>query len=143
VESTQRQSFNWLSLSDRGAKKLPRARHWLQYTYFEFARYHHLRPLLADPLDGSQLNCLDDLSEFRRSIREWLRRIRAGQQVRDVLKDLKPRERIQLAALVADSVEGFDAVGEHRRRQGWHKELHTLATHRDQVRAAALRVAVI
>jgi hypothetical protein len=62
---------------------------------------------------------------FCESLDEWLGRIRDS-QARDVLTDLRPRQQKQLAALVADSVEGFDSVGEYQARIKDHKDLRAL-----------------
>ena len=125
--SPQRGLFNLLAWLDAEAANLSRATSWLQYPYFTFARYRHLQPSLTKPLDRSHLALLSGRTVFRQNIRKWLRRIRTSQQAGEVMKNLKPRQRSQLAALVADSVEGFEAVGEYLRRLKWHKQLCALA----------------
>lgn len=127
AEHPQRRSFNWLDWFDGEAKKLPPATSWLGYSYFMFARYPRLRPVVLKAPNRSQLNLHAGHRAFRESLSEWLRQIQASREARDVLTGLSPCQRNQLAALVADSVEGFHGVGEYQARLKVHKDLCALA----------------
>jgi hypothetical protein len=83
--------FNTLADLDTLAATLPKARSWLDYPYFMFVRFPHLRPVRNG-------------SEFWQKIEEWENQIECDSKARRALADLKPVLRKQLAGLLVDIV---------------------------------------
>lgn len=82
---------NTLAELDARAATLPRARSWLNYPYFMFARFPHLRPLKNG-------------KTFWQKLEEWENRIESDSKAARALADLNPDLRQQLAALLVDII---------------------------------------
>jgi hypothetical protein len=76
---------------DARAAALRKACNWLNYPYFMFARYPHLRPSNND-------------RTFWQKLEEWDNRIESDSKAARALADLKPELREQLAALLVDII---------------------------------------
>lgn len=98
---------------------LPRARSWINYSYFFFVRYIHLQP--ADSTDRKHHILLDECRQtFKKELQKWKRRIASKQSTRGVLEGLDRRQRAQLAALMVDCES---ELGNYVLRRPYHKRL--------------------
>jgi hypothetical protein len=87
--------FSTLADLDVRATTLPRARNWLNYPYFMFARYPHLRPLMSG-------------KTFWQRLGTWEHRIESDSKARRALADLEPELRKQLAAFCVDVISELE-----------------------------------
>lgn len=87
--------FDTIADLDKKAATLPKARNWLNYPYFMFSRYPHLRPSKDDKV-------------FLRTLRRWEERIASHAEARHVLEDLGPAHSEQLAALLVDVIADLE-----------------------------------
>jgi hypothetical protein len=91
VVNRERELFNTMADLDAQAATLPKARSWLTYPYFMFARYPHLRPLKNG-------------GTFWQKLEAWENRIESDSKAARALADLNPDLRQQLAALLVDII---------------------------------------
>jgi hypothetical protein len=91
VVNRERELFNTMAELDARAAALPKARNWLNYPYFMFARYPHLRPSNND-------------RTFWQKLEEWDNRIESDSKAARTLADLKPDLRKELASLLVDII---------------------------------------
>jgi hypothetical protein len=91
VVNRERELFNTMAYLDAQAATFPKARSWLNYPYFMFARYPHLRPS-------------NNGRAFWQKLEEWENRIESDSKAARALEDLKPDLRKQLAALLVDII---------------------------------------
>ena len=87
--------FDTIADLDKRAATLPKARSWLNYPYFMFARYVHLRPKKESKV-------------FSKTLETWEDRIASDPEAKRALETLDRELRKQLAALLVDVISELE-----------------------------------
>lgn len=116
--------INWLEVVDSVSAKLPRARSWINYPYFYFARHPQLQPL--DSVDRKhQLHLEICRKTFQEELQKWESRIAGNEISCRVLEGLDSRPRAQLTGLMLDCHADID---DYVSRLPYHKLLKKWAS---------------
>jgi hypothetical protein len=120
----KRKRIDWLQIVDAASSNLPRARSWIYYPWFFFARYPHLRPV--ESIDPKQQSHLESCHEaFKREVWRWQDRIGMTQNAWRVLYNLEGQHRFQLGALMVDCEADLK---DYTERLPYHKLLKKFAS---------------
>lgn len=128
----KRRRINWLEALDSLSTRLPRARSWINYPYFFFARYPQLQP--ADSADRKhQLHLEIGRKTFQEELQKWESRFAGNEIACRVLEGLDSGRRTQLAGLMIDCLA---EIGDYVNRIPYHKLLKKWASqapHRERM----------